>query len=225
MNKSEWNRKVALSRWSKVQNEEKNNILSDWEGKKLKSAICGFLAGDGSVKLRNMGTYNKYEIDFFPDDKIMLKTYIQYIKKVYNKMPSIRRKGKIFAVRITSRTIVEDLIAHAQFGIKKWKIPFELLSDLEYKKYWLKAFFSAEGYVNNNTIKVQTVNKEGMTQLSNLLNELLINHNLYSYKPKIENYSEVYIIMINQKEARRKFCKDIGFWHSKKMQILKKSLV
>lgn len=225
MNKSEWNRKVAVSRWSKVIKQEKENILSNKESRNLKSAICGFLAGDGSVKIRNMGTYNKYEVDFFPDDKVMLRTYNQYIKKVYNKQPTIGRRDNVYTARFTSRAIVEDLISQAKFGIKKWEIPFRLLSNSKSKRCWIKAFFSAEGYVNKSTIKVQTVNKKGMLQLSNLLKELLINHGFYNYKPKYKNHSEVYIIRINQKEARRRFYKEIGFWHAKKMQTLKKSLI
>jgi len=224
MDRSEWNRKVAISRWNKVINKEKEGILSNKEGILLKSAICGFLAGDGSIQIRNRGSFNEHRIDFFPDDKKMLKTYLKFIKKIYGKTPHLSRRDNVFTARINSKTIVEDLLKEAKFGIKKWEVPVNLLLSNEAKKYWLRAFFSAEGYVNDDVIKIQTVNKRGMTQVSDLLNNLSIKHGFYHYTPKKSNYSETHIIMINKKEARKKFYYDIGFWHSKKMQILKKSI-
>jgi hypothetical protein len=35
----------------------------------------------------------------------------------------------------------------------------------------------------------------------------------------------VYIIRIDKKEARKKFYYEIGFWHSKKMEILKRAVL
>jgi hypothetical protein len=49
MNLSERNRKVASSRWNKIHVLEfqqiNNNLVK-------KAALCGFLAGDGSVQIR-----------------------------------------------------------------------------------------------------------------------------------------------------------------------------
>lgn len=221
MDKSEWNKKVAISRWEKIISKEKEKIVHD---KVLKAAICGFLAGDGSVQARNMGSYTKYQIDFFPDDTIMLKTYMAYIKKVYNKIPTIRRKDNMFTVRISSKTFGEDILKEAKFGLKTWEVPTNLLSNIETKKSWLKAFFSAEGYVNNEVIKIQTVNEKGMMQVSTLLNNFFIKHGFYHYKPKNKKHSETHIIMISNKEAMRNFYYKIGFWHSKKMEILKRAV-
>lgn len=221
MDRSEWNKKVAISRWKRVMLKEREKIVHD---KVSKAAIYGFLAGDGSVQARNMGSYIKYQIDFFPDDSIMLKTYMGYIKRVYKKIPTIGRRNNMFTVRISSKTIGEDILKEARFGLKTWEVPANLLSNIESKKAWLKAFFSAEGYVNNRVIKIQTVNERGMMQVSTLLNEFSIKHGFYHYKPKNKNHSETHIIMISNKEEMRKFYYKIGFWHSKKMEILKRSI-
>ena len=225
MNLSERNRKVAISRWNKILTKEKEMILSNEEGVFLKSAICGFLAGDGSVQKINVGNYTRYQIDFFPDDKVMLKTYVDFIKRVYNKTPTIGRRDNMFTVRINSKTIGEDLLNGAKFGLRNWEIPLAMLSNRKLKRCWVRAFFSAEGFVNKKTIKIQTINQKGMNQLSNLLNKLSIKHKCYLYDSKKKNYSKVYIIRINTKEARKKFYYDIGFWHSDKMKTLKKSLL
>jgi len=221
MDISEANRKVAISRWSKIQKREREQILPGKEGIHLKSLICGFLAGDGSVQVRNAGSYNKHQIDFFPDDKFMLEGYIDAIKKVYNKTPTISRRDNVFTARISSRTITEDLLKNAKFGLNNWEVPFGLFEDTESKKHWLMAFFSAEGYVNKDSIKIQTINKKGMSQVSDLLNGFSINHKCYNYNPKNSNYSEVYIIRIDKKEDRKKFLDKIGFMHSNKMKMLK----
>lgn len=224
MDLSKRNRKVAISRWKKVIDKEKKEIFSDKKTIILKASLCGFLAGDGSVQARNLGSRIKYQIDFFPDDKIMLDRYMVDIKEVYNKVPNIKTKGKMFTVRISSKTIGEDLLKEARFGLKTWEVPANLVSNIKAKKSWLKAFFSAEGYVNQKSIKIQTVNKEGMLQVSKLLTDFSINHKFYNYLPKNKLHSKVYIIMIFRKEERKRFYDKIGFWHSKKMEILKRSI-
>lgn len=224
MNRSEWNRKVALSRWSKVHKKENDEILNNEIGVELKSIIFGFLAGDGCIKVINKGSYKKYEVDFYPDDLFMLNKYIECVKTVYNKTPKISKKGNMFIAKVSSKTFAEDLIKNAKFGIQKWEIPLNKLTNKKLKINWIKAFFSAEGYVNNKVIRVQTVNNKGMTQLSNLLNQLRIDHGFYEYSPLNKNFSKVYIISIGKKKSRERFYRCMGFFHSKKMETLKRAV-
>jgi len=224
MNLSKRNKKAAISRWGKVHAKQKESIPKDKKSLLIKAAICGFLAGDGSVQKRKEKNYYKHQIDFFPDDKIMMNTYLKQIKKLYNKTPSIRKKNKFYSVRISSKTIYEDLTNHAKFGLKNWTLPKNLFELKEAKQNWLKAFFSAEAYVNKSCIKIQTVNKEGMKEISNVLNSLGIYNNYYEYNPKKKSESPVYIINILRKESRLKFYNTIGFWHEKKSKTLKEAL-
>ena len=203
---------------------QKSKFLKDIPSMMLRSALCGFLAGDGIVQVRKVKTYYVHQIDFFPDDELMLMTYYNQVRKLYDKEPSVRIRDNVYHVRMTSRAIVEDLLENAQFGIKEWSVPYDLFSIQGAKEVWLKAFFSAEAYVGDNVIRIQTVNEKGMLQISKMLFDLGIDNRIYNYQPKNKNWSLVTIVSINKKEARKKFFEKIGFWHSKKTKSLKKSL-
>lgn len=224
MNIAERNKKVALSRWSKILTKEKEELSNTPQSIQLKSAICGFLAGDGNICKRFYKGRLHCEVRFFPDNQEMIKTYCKFIKLLYKKTPWIKNHQEYSQVRITSKTIVEDLTDITKFGIHDWRLPIKLFEINGAKENWLRAFFSAEAYVGPNVIKVQTVNKEGMLEISNILNELGIQHNFYYYTPKITKQSQVAIITIGTKKARRIFYDKIGFWHSKKTEALKKTL-
>jgi hypothetical protein len=225
MDFSERNKKVALARWNKILSEERKHILDTAEASVLKAALCGFLAGDGSIQVRKEKTFLRYDIGFFPDDDIMLTTYCDMLKKLYGKIPSIKRKNEMYSVRLSSRIVVEDLLNQASFGLKNWDLPHSLFSNNGAKEAWLRAFFSADGYVGANTIRVQTVNKNGMINVSKLLRQLGIDHKMYRYVPCQQAHSIVYIVAILKKSARQLFLDKIGFWHSKKTAALKKALV
>ncbi len=224
MNFSERNKKVALARWKRIADLERARIPTTNRALLLKATLCGFLAGDGSVKKRNDDDFFHYEIKFFPDDGLMLAAYLYAMQSIYSKKPSIRVEHNVFNVRFTSRVVYEDLTKYAEFGIHNWTVPNELFKVKGAKEAWLRAFFSAEAYVGPKQIKLQTVNKNGMLSVSNLLNDLGIAHKSYCYVPKKEEHSRVAIIMIMRKEARKLFLKRVGFWHKKKTNALKKSL-
>jgi len=218
------NKKIANSRWEAKIKKERNQILNTEKANVLKAMICGFLAGDGSVQVRKEKSFYHYQLDFFPDDKLMMEKYINAIKKVYRKTPSIRLRDNVFHVRKTSKTIVTDLLKLACFDTQTWSIPDKILNNKETKAAWLNAFFSAEAYVNKNSIRIQIVNKKGINDISKLLDYFEIKHRTYEYLPKKENYSKVYILTITQKNERRKFYKKIGFWHEKKNTVLRATL-
>lgn len=224
MNVSERNKKIALARWKNKHSKERQKIRTDEETLLLKASICGFLAGDGSVQKRKAKSFYHCQIDFFPDDALMKDTYLSQMRKVYEKIPLVQKKNKHYIIRLSSKVIVEDLMNIANFGLKKWTLPKSLLFIKGAKENWLKAFFSAEAYVSSNSIKIQTVNKKGMQEVSKILQGLGIATKSYEYQPKKENHSLVSIIFINKKEDRLKFFNKIGFWHEKKTKILKESL-
>ena len=154
----------------------------------------------------------------------MVGVYIQQIKKIYDKIPTVRKDKKFCSVRFTSKVAVEDLYRLAKFGLKRWTLPKSLFKIKGAKQNWLRAFFSAEAYVCSKCIKIQTVNKMGMKDISSLLKEMSIEHNYYEYNSKKKSESPVSIIIIIKKESRLNFYNIIGFWHSKKTKALKESL-
>ena len=224
MKLSKRNRKVAVARWKKTHTKEIENIPKDKKSLVTKAAICGFLAGDGSVQKRKEKNYYHHQIDFFPDDRLMRDTYIKQIKQLYHKTPSVRKKNKFYSVRISSKTIYKDLNNHAKFGLKNWVLPKELFGLEGAKQNWLRAFFSAEAYVNKKCIKVQTVNKKGMKEISKVLNGLGIHNSYYEYNSIKKSESPVFIIHIRRKESMLNFYNTIGFWHEKKSKVLKEAL-
>jgi hypothetical protein len=199
-------------------------MKSDNKALLLKASICGFLAGDGSVQKRKEKNNVHYQIDFFPDDKVTRDIYIKQIKEVYKKTPSIRERNNFYAVRITSKVIAEDLFKIAKFGIKEWAAPKTLFMIKGAKENWLKAFFSAEAYVSSKSIKIQTVNREGILDVISMLKSIGIHSTYYEYKPKKENHSKVFMLFINKREDRLKFFNKIGFWHEKKTKTLSEAL-
>ena len=215
---------MAIARWKKVHAEEKQRISNDKESSVVKAAICGFLAGDGYVQKRKEKSFFHYQIDFFPDDKIMRDAYTSQVKEQYGKSPSIKKNKNFYSVRISSRTIFEDLNQHAKFGLMNWRLPKDLMGLEGAKRNWLRAFFSAEAYVNKNVIRVQTINEMGMREISKLLDSIGIKHKYYEYNSKIKSESRAFIINISCKESRLKFYRDIGFWHGQKSRTLKEAL-
>lgn len=218
------NSKVAKARWMKIRAIETAHIPNTDEALRWKAALCGFLAGDGSVKKREAGSFSHYDIKFYPDDGMMLSAYLYAIQLVYSKTPTITVEDNVFHARLASRTVYEDLTKSAEFGIHTWTVSRKLFHIPGAREAWLRAFFSAEAYVGPNSIKLQTVNKNGILEVSGLLTELGIDNRVYYYVPKNPKHSQVSIIHITKKEARRIFLDKIGFWHTKKTAALKKAL-
>src|SRR3989344_4980622 len=162
MNLSEKNKKITIARWKKIHDKQREQIPQDKDSLIIKASICGFLAGDGSVQIRKEKNFFHYQLDFFPDDELMLKTYCNMIKRIYNKIPKITINHNVFHVRLTSKIIVNDLLQHAVFGLYNWNLPEDFFMIKSAKEAWLKAFFSAEAYVAPNHIKLQTVNIKSM---------------------------------------------------------------
>jgi len=224
MDVSERNKKVALARWKNYRDAQEKKMAKGKEADYWKAAVCGFLAGDGSVQVRKDKNQMRHQLDFFPDNDFMRDTYLQAIQMLYLQKLSVRIRHNVYAVRISSRVIVEDILKYAIFGIKRWNIPKSLLYNNKNKAAWLRAFYSAEGYVGDKQIKIQTVNKQGMLEVSKLLNDLGVRHNFYEYSPKSAKHSRVSIIIICKRGDRERFLKKVGFWHSKKEARLKETL-
>lgn len=224
MNIKERNKFIAVRRWKRVFEEQFNSIPKDKESLKIKSAICGFLAGDGSVQIRGEGKTIHHQVDLFADDKKMLNVYCDFIQKIYKKKPSISRRDNMFVARISQKFIAFDLLRHSKFGIYMWSFPDDLFRINGAKEMWLRAFYSAEGYVNDKTIKIQSVNTKSLKIVSELLKEFGINNGYYEYMPKIKNHSKVGMVFINDKKSRILYYHKIGFWHSKKEKRLKQAL-
>ncbi len=219
--------KAAILRWKKKLDKDLVSIPNDKKSLLKKVALCGFLAGDGSVQMRKDkkgGNYFRYQLDFFPDDEEMLKVYLLFIKEVYNLFPKVTIRDNMYDVRLSQKFIVQDITKLCKFGLYKWNFPKELFKIEGAKENWLRAFFSAEAYVGKKVIKIQSVNIKSIRQVLKMLSDLEIKGNYYEYIPKNKNHSKVGMIFINDKNSRFNYYYKIGFWHLKKNKILKQAL-
>ncbi len=224
MRTSAHNRAVAISRWSKVQAKERAKINTSDDASILKALLCGMLAGDGSILKRKHKNWFHHEIKCYPDDLQMLSDFRVILRFIYDKNAHITDFGKMKEARLTSRTIYEDLTQQAVFGIYLWRVPFALLPTKDHYAAWLRGFFSAEAYVAPKGIKVQTVNKMGMNEVSKLLTELNINHSRYEYQSKNPRNLLVHIIWIGKRADKQRYQKLVGFSHARKEERLKQTL-
>lgn len=220
MDLSERNRRAAVSRWSKIHEKERASSIGP-DKNYLKARLCGFLAGDGSVSVRrdNLGSLH-YVLRFFPDHESLIPPFEESLMGLYGKSPIVKKWTGHNGVICYSKTAVMDLMCLADFGIRRWRVPFNILTDEKSKVEWLRAFFDAEGYVGKGRIRVQTVNGKGMDDVGRLLTELGIGFGRYSYSPKRPGWSKVHIIVISRKSERIKFLNTVGFNHSLKQSRL-----
>ena len=225
MNIRECNRKVAISRWYKIHEREKKFARKNSHKTHLKARLCGFIAGDGSILVRkdNEGKLH-YVLRFFPDHYSLIKPFNESLFEIYGKTPKIKNDYSNQGIICYSKVVVEDLLNTTKFGILNWRVPFSILNNKKTKIEWLRAFFDSEGYIGKNQIKVQTVNKQGIKEVQQLLLQFGIKSNYYLYKPHNKNWNDVHILIIGPKKEQLKFLNTIGFNHKLKLAKLQRML-
>lgn len=191
---------------------EINTELGPKEFFRLKSRICGYLAGDGGVYIRRQKNTSivHYEIKFYPSDEKVAEIFQKTFYKLYKISMPIKKLGNYYVLRVKSKVAVFDLLKTSEFGTKKWEVPFKILTSRINKIEWIRAFFDSEGSVGKKSIQIQSVNERGIKQIQKLLKILGIDSKVYSYKRKQKNWSVNYILCINRKKDRFKFIKLIN---------------
>ena len=211
------------SRWTKVQEEEKRIIESNKRNLHYKSRLFGFLAGDGNVFIGKTKSNCHHTIRFFPDHDSLIGPFCESLYKVYGKIPSIKKLHNMYWIVLDSKIVVQDIIKSASFGVKNWRMPYELFADRLCEAEWLRAFFDCEAYVSDSSIRIQTVNEAGTFQIKESLRKFGIESKQYLYHPKNKNWSNCHILVINNKN-KTKYLSEIGFNHSVKLNKLVNTL-
>ncbi len=223
---SEYGKKGALTRW----NNYNKKIIDNLKVKNkphhllLKAKLCGFLAGDGTVKMRRENknvTIINYEVNFFPDHISLVIPYIQAFEELYCKKPSIKMDGKLYRIRTKCKIAYLDLSKIGKFGLYNWEVPLNFLKNDKLKIEWLKAFFDSEGHVSNRDIRLQSVNEKGLQQIKQLLLDIGIESRMYKYERKNKHWNTNYILSIIKKNHRKMYLNKIGFNHEIKLSKLK----
>jgi len=189
-----------------------------------KARLMGFIAGDGNLDIRREKArpwVTHHDIRFYPDDDKMLSCFKESFKTVYGKEISyVKEHEKYKTARVCSKFACLDLTSITKFGTKTWKIPLSFLKTKRMKKEWLRAFFDCEAYVGKGRICVQSVNKQGILQIKNLLESFNIRSRVYEYERKQKNWSTNHLLFILDKKSRHTFLKEIGFNHQSKQKKL-----
>lgn len=179
--------------------------------------ICGFLCGDGNISVwTDKNNHNHYEVRFFPDDLEMAVVYINSFEKFFGMKPKMFDRKNYYNVLLCSKIAADYLRNNFNFGVYNWRAPMNILDSNKNKIEFVKAFFDCEAYVGKKSICVQSVCKEGLLDIKEMLFSLGINSKIYKYERKNKNWKDNYLLFIIDKENIIKYQKLIGFNHSVK---------
>jgi len=221
MNRSEHNRKVALSRWKKVRDREEKFIRKNSASNRyLKMRMLGYLAGDGYVSVRNEG--KNYTIRFFPDHESLIKPFVEASQKLYGKSPGVKQLKNHYLLSLYSKTVVLDILEEGDLRSLVWRLPS--FNNKKEKVEWLRAFFDSEASVVGTRISLGSVNESGVKQIQELLKEFNVEAKIYKYIQKNDNWNDVFFLIITKKASVKSYFNEIGFNHSLKAEKLKRVL-
>ena len=206
---------------------EFENILKDKEKMKILTRIISHLMGDGCVTNRYFAYYNKNEflLDKYENDILKLFGNLHIIKGQVNsgtKLIQVQNKKILNFLK----TLVKD------FRSSYLEYP-EFLSDIEYKREFLKAIFDDEGSVGLRIFKKTNELKRNLTIASKsekFLNDLktilekdfdIISNRIIYYTKRLgEKQFTTYYLSITGKENFIKFRNKINFYHPEKREKL-----
>jgi len=220
-------RELILRRWRRNDAIEKQRTVKDETvRKRLQSRLIGYLQGDGSVG-RNYdkatGRYH-HNIMFYPDHIKVAELFANTFYELYGRRINIKKLENHYKVRVCHRVAYQELTSMTTFDSLGWQAPYNLLHDVNSKREWLSAMFDCESYVGPRTIVVNSVNKRGLLQVQQLLQEFGIQTRFYQYQRKQKNWNTNYILAISRISDRQTFLKRIGFNHPRKQEKLKEYL-
>lgn len=176
------------------------------------SEILGLLCAEGSYVLAYLSYWGKdrgkprfyknkksERIEFSNEDKKLLNHFQSLLLKTFNYESKITKHNKII---ICKKSIIKEILFHTKLGHLRWKVPESVLTSE--KKMWisfLRGFFDGDGTASNK-IRMFSTNKQGLMQISKILNKLEIVHTFQGPIFK-KNRKPSYIIQIIEKFRER----------------------
>jgi hypothetical protein len=171
----------------------------------------------------NVRVRKKFRVRFYNQEKILINDFIEGINKTYPDLRYIGYSEKRGEIDIRSQRLAKDLFALGEISTKSWEFP-KKLNKLQ-KRIWINAFASCDGTVynknNNRYVAIDSINSNGLKQISEILNEFKILNSIYKVKYK-ENIS--YRLRIYRRENLIKFNNLIGFKHPAKQKKLEEAI-
>ncbi|MBW2976991.1 LAGLIDADG family homing endonuclease [Candidatus Woesearchaeota archaeon] len=187
---------------------------------KEKARIIAHLIGDGA----HYKTKHDYVLKYEVRDEESLKQFNDDIIQVYGLKPSWEWNTSgitgepIKFVRLRAKLAFEDLAKYATYFSKDWELkPLLTKAPKEIKREFLKALFDDEGSVRSRyEIYLYSINKNGLNQIKNMLNEFEIDSRI---KPGFGQRKNVYALIINDLKS---FHAKIGFNLKRKQERLER---
>lgn len=184
------------------------------------AAIHAYLCGDGYV-IKNPENQKKkyYYIGLRNTNLTLLKDFQSKFKSYFGIEPIIT--NGIDRCKIQNKAIYYQLTKDYSFYSYEWELPPLSKENL---KFWLRAFFDCEGWVENQPKKSRLIsldccNKKGIIQVKNALQRLYINSQLTKKKNRT-----IWRLTICGKENLQRYQSLIGFLHPQKKQRLENAL-
>ena len=192
---------------------EKNDLLCK---------ILGYHLSDGCYEL-NRG--KKTGIQFWNNDKNLIKDYQNAIEKYFKIKPVITKRDNQFAVRVISKKVTEEFNKLDKCLLEKGnikKIP-EMIMRLPDKniKYLLRALYDGDGSVsfqerNGCRISFVSQNRELVEQVSDLLLRFEVQSSIFW-----DEHSKVWRLDISGQENLSSFLLNVSFLSEHKKDKLK----
>jgi len=191
-----------------------------------KARLIARLKGDGSIFVggrRKTNYFLKYESANLQE----LEQFANDLKEVYNlkSKHELHRSGKkinkfLNVVFVRSKLAFMDMQRYGPFYSRTWRVPKEIKnSSKKIQKEFLSTFVEDEGSVilAKKEIRLYSINKIGLEDLSKLLKNFKIKTNIESGFGAGRN---IYSLTINGKENLLAFKNFIGFRSQKRNQKL-----
>jgi len=183
------------------------------------AAIHGYLCGDGYVIRNSPAQKHKYyHIGLRNTNSVLLEDFQTKFENVFGIKPIITNEGRC---RIQNKDIYFSLTKDFSYYSYEWKMPRLSKENL---KFWLRAFFDCEGWVENQPKKSRLIgleccNEKGIFQIKEALLKLGINSEIQKKKNRV-----IWRLTICGKGNIILFQNLIGFLHPDKRQKLQKAI-
>ena len=183
------------------------------------AAIHGYLCSDGYV-IKNPETqkHKYYYIGLRNFEETLLKDFQQKFTQVFGIIPIITNDGRC---KIQNKEIYTFLTKDYSYYSYEWKLP---KLNKENLRYWLRAFFDSEGWVENQPGKSRLIgadccNESGLASIKIELSRLNIASTIHKRAGRI-----LWRLNICGLDNLKMFQKQINFIHPQKSQKLNEAI-
>ncbi len=193
--------------------------------------IHAYVASDGAVSLwkskdihgKKLRIRPRFRIKFYNIEQELVDDFIKSIREVYSGEKYVYYSKKRAEVEVRGQIITKGIFALGRVSTKNWEVPKNLTKNQ--KRIWISAFVDCDGTVYNKNynryVAIDSINLNGLKQISLILNEFEISSKIYTIRYK-ENIS--YRLKISGKEDLFKFRKIINLKHPCKKAKLNEAI-